>query len=78
MPDPQYPPKLGKDTFLSGDGMVRMFAFDGEGHVDFKQRYIRTERWVLEHQARKALFGAYRNPYTDDPSVAGKRRGGGG
>jgi carotenoid cleavage dioxygenase-like enzyme len=75
VPDPQYPPKLGKDTFLSGDGMVRRFAFDGEGHVDFKQRYIRTERWLLEHQARKALFGSYRNPYTDDPSVAGKRRG---
>ena len=67
VPDPQYPPKLGQDTFLSGDGMVRSFAFDGEGHVDFKQRYIRTERWLLEHQARKALFGAYRNPYTDDP-----------
>ncbi len=75
VPDPQYPPKLGKDTFLSGDGMVRSFTFDGEGHVDFKQRYIRTERWLLEHQARKALFGAYRNPFTDDPSVAGKRRG---
>ena len=30
---------------------------------------------LLERQARKALFGAYRNPYTDDPSVAGKRRG---
>jgi carotenoid cleavage dioxygenase-like enzyme len=75
VPDPQYPPKLGKDTFLSGDGMVRSFAFDGEGHVDFKQRYIRTERWLLEHKARKALFGAYRNPFTDDPSVAGKRRG---
>jgi len=30
VPDPQYPPKLGKDTFLSGDGMVRSFAFDGE------------------------------------------------
>ncbi len=75
VPDPQYPPKLGKDTFLSGDGMVRSFAFDGAGHVDFKQRYIRTERWLLEHQARKALFGAYRNPFTDDPAVAGKRRG---
>jgi len=74
VPDPQFPPKLGWDTFLSGDGMVRMFRFEN-GHVDFKQRYVRTERWQLERQARRALYGAYRNPFTDDPSVQGKGRG---
>ncbi len=74
VPDPQFPPKLGWDTFLSGDGMVRMFRFEN-GHVDFKQRYVRTERWQLERQARRALFGAYRNPFTDDASVQGKKRG---
>jgi carotenoid cleavage dioxygenase-like enzyme len=74
VPDPQFPPLLGTDTYLSGDGMVRMFRFE-RGHVDFKQRYVQTERWQLERQARRALFGAYRNPYTDDPSVRGKRRG---
>jgi carotenoid cleavage dioxygenase-like enzyme len=74
VPDPQFPPKLGWDTFLSGDGMVRMFRFE-DGHVDFKQRYVRTERWQLERQARRALYGAYRNPFTDDPSVRGKGRG---
>ncbi|PZN34060.1 MAG: carotenoid oxygenase [Proteobacteria bacterium] len=74
VPDPQYPPLLGTDTYLSGDGMVRMLRFEN-GHVDFKQRYVRTERWQLERAARRALFGAYRNPFTDDPSVRGKRRG---
>jgi carotenoid cleavage dioxygenase len=74
VPDPQFPPKLGWDTFLSGDGMVRMFHFQ-DGHVDFRQRYVRTERWQLERQARRALYGAYRNPFTDDPSVQGKGRG---
>lgn len=74
VPDPQFPPMLGWDTFLSGDGMVRMFRFK-DGHVDFKQRYVRTERWQLERQARRALYGAYRNPFTDDPSVRGKGRG---
>jgi carotenoid cleavage dioxygenase-like enzyme len=74
VPDPQFPPKLGWDTFLSGDGMVRMFRFEN-GHVDFKQRYVRTERWQLERQARRALFGAYRNPFTDDASVQGRKRG---
>jgi len=74
VPDPQFPPMLGTDTFLSADGMVRSFAI-ANGHVDFKQRYVRTERWQLERQARRSLFGLYRNPYTDDPSVRGKRRG---
>ena len=74
VPDPQYPPMLGTDTYLSGDGMVRMLHFEN-GHVDFKQRYVQTERWKLERKARRSLFGLYRNPYTDDPSVRGKRRG---
>jgi len=74
VPDPQYPPMLGTDTYLSGDGMVRMFRF-GSGVVDFKQRYVQTERWKNERAARRSLYGLYRNPYTDDPSVRGKPRG---
>lgn len=73
VPDPQYPPMRGTDTYLSGDGMVRMLHFEN-GHVDFKQRYVQTERWKLERKARRSLYGLYRNPYTDDPSVRGKGR----
>jgi carotenoid cleavage dioxygenase len=43
IPDPQYSPMLGDDTFLSGDGMVSLFRFEN-GHVDFKMRYVKTER----------------------------------
>jgi carotenoid cleavage dioxygenase len=73
-PDPQYPPRLGNDIFFNGDGMVSMFRFQG-GRVDFKQRYVRTDKFNLERKAGKALFGAYRNPLTDDPKVKGKIRG---
>ena len=69
VPDPQYPPRMGDDTYLSGDGMVRLFRFEN-GHVDFKMRYVQTERWKNERAARRSLYGLYRNPYTDDPSVA--------
>ena len=72
--DPQYPPLLGKDIFLNGDGMVHMVRFE-HGHADLKTRYVRTEKFALERQARRALFGAYRNPFTDDPSVAGVDNG---
>ncbi|RPH48218.1 MAG: carotenoid oxygenase family protein, partial [Lysobacterales bacterium] len=74
VPDPQYPPMLGHDTFLSGDGMVRLLRFEN-GHVDFRQRYVRTERFTNERRARRSLYGLYRNPYTDDPSVRGRGRG---
>ena len=72
-PDPRFAPMYGDDINLNGDGMVTLFRFQ-DGDVDFKSRYVRTEKYLLETAARRALFGVYRNPYTDDPSVAGKDR----
>lgn len=72
-PDFRFPPLRADDINHNGDGMVSMFRFQG-GAVDFKSRYVRTEKFNLESDARRALFGMYRNPFTDDPSVAGKDR----
>jgi carotenoid cleavage dioxygenase len=72
-PDPQYPPRLGDDIYLSGDGMMSAFYFE-DGHVDYKSRYVRTERFLAERKARRGLFGAYRNRFTDDPAVDGMDR----
>ncbi|MEU3785944.1 carotenoid oxygenase family protein [Streptomyces sp900129855] len=68
--DTQYPPRFENDTYINGDGMIHMVRFEN-GHADLKTRFVRTQRFQLERQARQALFGAYRNPYTDDPSVFG-------
>jgi carotenoid cleavage dioxygenase-like enzyme len=73
-PDPQYPPMLGDSVFIDGEGLVSMFRFD-HGHVDFRTRYVRNERFTLQEEARRSLFGRYRNRYTNDPSVAGKNMG---
>ncbi len=74
-PDPQFAPKAGGgDQFFNGDGMVTMFRFK-DGKVSFKQRYAKTDKWKLENEAGRALFGSYRNPRTDDPSVIGEHRG---
>lgn len=73
-PDPQFPPRLGDDIAFNGDGMITMFRFH-DGKVDFRQRWAHTDKWKLENEAGKALFGAYRNPLTDDPSVKGEIRG---
>lgn len=72
--DPAWPPKVPHDFYFNADGMVAMFRF-ASGHVDFRCRYVRTPRFLAEREARRSLFGAYRNPYTDDPSVAGLSRG---
>lgn len=69
--DPTYPPLLGTDIFLNGDGMVHQVRFEN-GHADLKTRFVRTEKFELERKARRALFGAYRNQFTDAPEVAGR------
>lgn len=69
--DPCYPPLLGKDIFINGDGMVHMVRLNNS-HADLKTRYVRTRKFELERQARRALFGAYRNPFTDSPEAAGE------
>jgi carotenoid cleavage dioxygenase-like enzyme len=73
-PDPQFPPRLGDDIAFNGDGQVSMFHFH-DGEVDLKHRWVETDKFKVERKAGKALFGAYRNPLTDDPSVKGMIRG---
>jgi carotenoid cleavage dioxygenase-like enzyme len=72
-PDTQYPPFIADDIWINGDGYMSMFRFEN-GHVDMKSRYVRTERFITERAARRALFGRYRNGHTDDPIVRGKNR----
>jgi carotenoid cleavage dioxygenase-like enzyme len=73
-PDPQFPPRLGDDIAFNGDGMITRFHLH-DGICDFKQRWAQTDKWKLENEAGKGLFGAYRNPLTDDDLVKGKIRG---
>ncbi len=75
-PDPQYPkpPPYVHDIPFDGEGHVSAFRIKG-GHVDFRSRYVRTQRFKAQHAARRSLFGMYRNPFTDDPSVKGLSRG---
>jgi len=71
--DHQFPPRFMNDVPFNGDGMVSMFRFRG-GRVGLKSRYVRTDRWKAENAAGRALFGRYRNKWTDDPSVEGMSR----
>jgi carotenoid cleavage dioxygenase-like enzyme len=63
-----YPPKSPDDSPFNVDGYVSMFRFKN-GVVDFKGRWVKTPRFLADRAAHKQLFGMYRNPFTDDPSV---------
>jgi carotenoid cleavage dioxygenase len=63
-----YPPKFADDTILAADGYISMFRIQG-GHVDYRGRYVRTQRMLNQKESRRQLYGYYRNPYTDDPEV---------
>jgi len=71
-PDSQYPTLEG-DVIINGEGMVSMFRFE-DGHVDFRCRYVKTERYKAQDAARRRLYGKYRNPHTDDPAAPQKDR----
>ncbi|KAH8656344.1 carotenoid oxygenase [Ilyonectria robusta] len=59
MPEPYHVP-----FWLNGDGAVSSFRIK-DGNIDFKQRFVRTEKFRIEGLANRALVGKYRNPYTD-------------
>lgn len=68
-PDHAFPPKFAETEIpLNGDGNVSSFYIKN-GHVDFKQRYVKTPKLLAEREARRAVFGRYRNKYTDEPLV---------
>ena len=69
-PDPRFPPTFEEDSWFSGDGAVSAFRFEN-GHVDLKHRYVQTDRFKVEKANRRALFGKYRNPFTDSEMVRG-------
>jgi carotenoid cleavage dioxygenase-like enzyme len=68
--DTQFYPLRDDDIYINGDGMMTMVRFEN-GHADLRTRYVQTQRFKLERAERRALFGAYRNPFTDDPLVSG-------
>jgi len=74
VPNPAFPPFVDDSAaFLSGDGMVSAIRFSG-GKASVHHRWVNTARHLAEVKAGKALFGKYRNPWTDKPEVQGVDR----
>jgi len=65
-----YFPQLlpGPNQSVDGDGFINAYRIK-HGRVDYKSRWVKTERWKNDRKAGRQLYGSYRNPYTDDPSI---------
>src|SRR3984957_21141949 len=73
-PNPQFEPRDPAHHWFAGDGMIHAFSFDS-GKVSYRNRFVRTPKWELEHEAGRSMFGTFGNPMTSDPSVIGKESG---
>lgn len=74
VPDPAFPPFIeDSGAILSGDGTLSAIRF-ANGRASVHLRYVGTARHQAEVRAGHALFGKYRNPFTDKPEVAGVDR----
>lgn len=69
-PNPQFAPR-GRYHWFAGDGMLHAFHIE-DGKVSYRNRWLRTPKWQIEHDAGRSLFGAFGNPMWSDPSVIGK------
>lgn len=70
--EPLYPGIKGEYHWFDGDGMIYAFHI-ANGKVAMRNKWARTEKFKLESQAGKRLFGLFGNPMTSDPSVMGVR-----
>lgn len=73
-PNPQFEPRDPNHHWFAGDGMIHGFYLDG-GKVHYRNRYVRTPKWELEHEHGRALFGSFGNPMTTDPLAVGNEGG---
>ncbi|MFL5297171.1 MAG: carotenoid oxygenase family protein, partial [Phenylobacterium sp.] len=72
-PNPQFEPRDANHHWFFGDGMVHGFYVE-DGKVRYRNRYVRTPKWELEHEHGRSLFGAG-NPMANDPLTVGNEGG---
>ncbi len=68
-PNPQFPPRTRYHWF-DGDAMVHAFSFSG-GKCRYKNRWLRTEKFLAEQAAGESLFGGLLDITNNDPRALG-------
>ena len=67
-PNPQFDAP-GAHWFV-GDGMLHAFHLEN-GRASYRNRWVRTPKWLAEHDAGRALFGGFGRKLPDAPASAG-------
>jgi carotenoid cleavage dioxygenase len=70
-PNPQFDP-IEPHHWFFGDGMVHGFYVE-DGKVRYRNRYVRTPKWELEHEHGRAMFSI--DPRRADPLTFGNEGG---
>ncbi len=63
-PNPQWKP-IGKYHWFDGDGMLHGVRINN-GKATYRNRYVRTRGWEIEHEAGKALWSGILEPSQKD------------
>jgi carotenoid cleavage dioxygenase len=66
-PNPQFAPR-GPYHFFAGDGMLHAFHVEN-GRVAYRNRWVQTPKWKLEHAEGEGLSGAFGTPRFSDPRI---------
>jgi carotenoid cleavage dioxygenase-like enzyme len=72
--NPQFEPREPEYHWFSGDGMIHAFTLE-DGRARYRNRWVRTEKWLAENAAGRALWGGF-DPMQADESVRGQDSGG--
>lgn len=65
-PNPQFPP-LGQYHWFDGDGMLHGVQIS-DGRAQYRNRYVQTRGWKIEHEAGHAIWTGLLEPSrTDNP-----------
>lgn len=67
-PNPQFMPANPNHHWFAGDGMIHAFTIEN-GRVRYRNRWVRTPKWLLENAAGRSLIDPFGppNPELDDP-----------
>jgi len=64
-PNPQF--EVPGAHWFVGDGMLHAFHLEN-GHASYRNRWVRTPKWLAEHDAGRALFGGFGRKLADAPA----------
>src|SRR5439155_3762529 len=66
-PNPQF--DAPHSHWFVGDGMLHAFTLE-DGKASYRNRWVRTPKWLAEHDAGRALFAGFGQKLPDAPAAA--------